>query len=330
MSSRALLVVFASSWLSVLSGCGSDPGALIPCGPGLVCPGGSECAARQPVCIQDACGDLVVDPGEACDDGGITDGDVIDGRRCSADCTSDETCGNHHVDAAVGEVCDPPGAACSADCRSSLTCGNHTVDEGEECDPGADGVPLETAICDLNCTRARCGDGIRNESAGEQCDRMGDGVPGTTGESTTCNADCTMAVCGDGLTNPLAGEQCDFGPNNAFDGACLPSCKSNVCGDGHVNTTLVAGRPVEDCDSGPQDAVSRTACPYGEASCVVCSVCKMVNARGAYCGDGTRDLPFEACDDGNNVTETACPAGQTTCTPCSADCARQITIGSGS
>jgi cysteine-rich repeat protein len=74
--------------------------------------------------------------GEVCDDGNVSGGD-----GCSADCLSDESCGNGIVDTAVGEVCDDgnnsDGDGCSADCsRDETLCGNSSVDPGEACDDG--------------------------------------------------------------------------------------------------------------------------------------------------------------------------------------------------
>ncbi len=51
---------------------------------------------------------------------------------------------------------------------------------------------------------------------GEQCD---DGQ-----ETKTCNIDCTKAMCGDGKVNRTAGEQCDDGNSSAMD-ACNPACQ---------------------------------------------------------------------------------------------------------
>src|SRR4051812_18416357 len=68
------------------------------------------------------CGNGHLDPGEVCDDSNLEDGD-----GCSADCTSDESCGNGVVDTAVGESCDDGNAlggdGCSADCKSTEECG---------------------------------------------------------------------------------------------------------------------------------------------------------------------------------------------------------------
>src|SRR4051812_37670790 len=81
------------------------------------------------------CGNGVVDKGEVCDDGNLEDRD-----GCSADCQSDESCGNGFVDEAMGELCDDgnssDGDGCSADCRSDESCGNGVIDRslGETCD----------------------------------------------------------------------------------------------------------------------------------------------------------------------------------------------------
>ncbi len=53
------------------------------------------------VCLHAVCGDHIVEAGEACDDGNTTDGD-----GCSADCASNETCGNKVIDLVKGEQCD--------------------------------------------------------------------------------------------------------------------------------------------------------------------------------------------------------------------------------
>src|ERR1041385_4012846 len=78
---------------------------------------------------------VAVDAGPVCDDGNTVGGD-----GCSADCTSDETCGNGLMD--PGEQCDDGNTiacdGCSADCTSDETCGNGVLDEGkgETCDDG--------------------------------------------------------------------------------------------------------------------------------------------------------------------------------------------------
>jgi len=78
--------------IAIVTAC-AFPQPDVVCG-GQVCKEQQICAARQAVCIDPgSCGDGVIDPGEVCDDGNVTDGD-----GCSADCHSDETCGNGIID----------------------------------------------------------------------------------------------------------------------------------------------------------------------------------------------------------------------------------------
>lgn len=69
-------------------------------------------------CQRAYCGDGVRDANETCDDGNFAFGD-----GCSANCTSEETCGNGVIDTARGEQCDPTAGAfashdgCSSVCR---------------------------------------------------------------------------------------------------------------------------------------------------------------------------------------------------------------------
>ncbi|MCG8425063.1 MAG: hypothetical protein MJE77_44850 [Proteobacteria bacterium] len=55
------------------------------------------------------------------------DGNNIPGDGCSADCKSDETCGNRVADFPAGETCDDgnnlDGAGCRADCTNEV-CGD--------------------------------------------------------------------------------------------------------------------------------------------------------------------------------------------------------------
>ncbi len=106
------------------------------------------------------CGDGVVHVDETCDDWNESGGD-----GCSADCLSDETCGNGFLDTALGEACDDgdlgAGDGCSANCLSDETCGNGIVDavKDEGCDDGnlADGDG-----CSSLCT-------VEEEASGGGC-----------------------------------------------------------------------------------------------------------------------------------------------------------------
>ncbi len=155
---------------------------------------GTDGVCRDGVCEPIACGNGEMDPGEACDDG---DNDSRDG--CSANCLSDESCGNGSIDVAVGEECDcgdgsvelpgcngpnsaELGATCRLDCTTHV-CGDGVVEVPEECEAGqlalgcADfgfyqGVPTCDAACryDVSTCSQECGDDVINAGSPELCD----------------------------------------------------------------------------------------------------------------------------------------------------------------
>ncbi|MCG8424653.1 MAG: DUF4215 domain-containing protein, partial [Proteobacteria bacterium] len=249
------------------NGC-SDACKFERCGNGTIDPE-EECDGDSAVCIDcllAICGNNRTDPGESCDDGNDNDLDA-----CNNACSGSAVCGNNVVD--PFEQCDDSNGNNNDDCviipspDSDVTdggvmdpstdagaggfghflclaarCGDgfvHDQQSGtEECDGDGEGVPGETAECDVDCTRAECSDGVVNTSAGEQCDdsngnnndgclntcqiaTCGDGFvhagteqcdgdgAGTPGPTEQCDADCTLAVCGDGIVNQAAGEECD-------------------------------------------------------------------------------------------------------------------------
>ncbi|HTR49845.1 MAG TPA: DUF4215 domain-containing protein [Kofleriaceae bacterium] len=129
-------------WVLLVAGCLVD--RTVPCGD-LVCPVGSTCTVigcaspsqlaacagiadgttceandiggvcTSGVCELVICGDGKVEGPEKCDDGNQRSGD-----GCSADCLSNETCGNGYVDFVKGEQCDDGLAGLSHDgCTST-------------------------------------------------------------------------------------------------------------------------------------------------------------------------------------------------------------------
>jgi cysteine-rich repeat protein len=217
-------------------GCNSTCSSNESCGNGFKDPGevcddnntlsGDGCSSD---CRSDeTCGNGYRDlaKGEVCDDG-----NEIEGDKCSQNCRSDETCGNGFKD--PGETCDDGnndnGDGCSADCKVAGTgCGNGQIEANEECD---DGNHNDHDDC-LNdsCQLARCGDGITAHDASrrEECD---DG-----GETASCDLDCTWSKCGDGIVNGAAGEQCDNGAPDRDTAQCTKECRISYCGDGYHNT----------------------------------------------------------------------------------------------
>jgi len=278
----------------------------------------SDCTLDESGCTMDpTCGDGSVDAGEACDDGNNDSGD-----GCSADCQSDETCGNGYVDNAAGEACDDgnndpgdgcgptclleacgngvvdpgevcdddnndSGDGCSADCQSDETCGNGYVDNavGEACD---DGNTIAGDGCSPSCELESCGN--NHLDAGEVCD------DGNNVDGDGCSADCqSNEVCGNGVVDAIRNELCDDGNNTSGDG-CSADCMSNeTCGNGIVD--VVNG---ELCDDGNVTA--------GDGCGATC--------QPEYCGNNLLD-PGEVCDDGGNVNGDGC----------SADCLSNETCG---
>jgi fibro-slime domain-containing protein len=221
--------------------------------------GGSDCAGsagcgmsmKKPIC-----GDGVLDPGEACDDGNTVAGD-----GCIATCQQVE----------ANFVCPTPGQACV----STIKCGDGKIAGDEQCDDknsrNNDGCSSTCQIepgwsCPIQgdrCVATKCGDGII--AGNEQCE---DGNPtpmGGDGCDANCQIEpgwvcdtagmpCRKAVCGDGKAE--GGEPCDDGNQVVGDG-CSPFCEvepscpatggacSSRCGDG-----LILPTDSEECDDG--------------------------------------------------------------------------------
>jgi cysteine-rich repeat protein len=280
---------------------------------GVRCPDGLVCAQNQAACIEpNGCGNGLPDPGEMCDDGNVMDGD-----GCSADCKSNETCGNGFRDTNTGESCDEGAmngtalSSCNASCEL-VACGNGAMDVNEQCDPGAnDSAGCNSSLAGeaLRCKFSACGDGYVNHAAGEVCDTHGQ-------DTAECNSlICTAPRCGDKYTNNEAGEDCDVGAagnsgcngNANMDGA--GNCKVPRCGDGYLNNKFTppgAGSP-EECDDGnDKDNDFCLSSPQGQC-------------RLAFCGDnvvrtvGDANNPAEECDKGSSNSNTTKDACRTNC-----------------
>ena len=247
-------------------GCAADCKSAEVCGDGVtntdageVCDDGNTvsgdgCSANCR--SNETCGNGIIDTakGEVCDDGNTFSGkcsgddhgcdstaDCTSGTclpdGCSADCKSNESCGNGIKD--LGEVCDDghaPGGSCEDDCMHGAGCGNGVLDPGEQCD---DGNAINSDDCKNDCTPNVCGDNVVDLTGTHRHEDCDPGTGGVPLQTSTCNYDCTTASCGDGKINPLVkavgstvGEQCDNGANNADTMACTSKCLINVCGDG--------------------------------------------------------------------------------------------------
>jgi cysteine-rich repeat protein len=270
------------------------------CGqPGRRCSPGQACAASQDICIDiGGCGDGIISPdkGEVCDDG-----NVIDGDGCSADCTSDETCGNGMKDAK--ETCDDgnrtSGDGCSADCVEEK-CGDsiYNPENHEECDTGTD-----TQACDGHgrCVIPRCGDGYTNKlfipfmaTAPEECDEAkpdpADPTKTVSVDTTDCNGNndgfngpgsCRHASCGDGYLNPM------FKPNGTTPEACDTGGDSPTC---NGNIDLVLKSDGTSIQSNNKDSKCQApTCGDG-----------YLNPR--FIPNGPNGTSFEACDAGQDTS----------------------------
>ncbi len=131
------------------------------------------------VACQPICGDGIVDPAEACDDGDLQSGD-----GCDANCTP-TACGNGVV--AGAEVCDDgnttPGDGCRADCTAEV-CGDGITDAAEQCD---DGNTTDGDCCTASCTAE-------------------DGGPCSDGDLCTSGDVCVGATCVGAVVKPWINE----------------------------------------------------------------------------------------------------------------------------
>jgi len=227
------------------------------------------------------CGDGILQPGEACDDG-----NPIPGDGCSGVCTIEP-----------GFVCPTPGQLCVA--VVIQICGDGLVEGSEACDDGNDksgdgcsgictvesgwSCELPGQPCVPSVSPSVCGNGA--VESGEQCDDgntlSGDGCSATCQLEAhwTCptpNKPCVaVAYCGDGVVQTARGEQCDDGNATPGDGC------SGIC-------ALEPGY----------------SCPTAGAKCI----------KTWVCGNGKVD-PGEACDDGNTSPGDGCSADCTTVEP---------------
>jgi cysteine-rich repeat protein len=181
------------------------PSPPVECGDGVKasieeCDNGPENSDTRPgacrtICALAGCGDFVIDPGEACDDGNRFGGD-----GCGVACRKIEQCGDGILDPGAEECdegaenSDTRANQCRTNCKLPK-CGDDVEDRGEECD---DGNVVSGDSCDSNCTLPRCGNGIA--SGTEECD------DGNSFNTDTCKQDCTRNSCSGGVDG--AGSRC--------------------------------------------------------------------------------------------------------------------------
>lgn len=287
-----------------------------------------------------ACGDGMVEFGEACD------GDLF----------GDETCETQGF--LFGEL------SCSADCESFSTagctlsvCGDGDIDGNEPCDGDnlgdatciSEGFLAGTLACDDTCVNfdtSACEPNICNNEIlepTESCDTADlddmtcldlghdDGVLACADDCSFDETACIDFICGDGVVNEIDevcdGEdmeavECDDMGFGAGEVVCSDACQldfSGCCGDGDQGGT-------ELCDD--EDFGAQTCADLGnfDAGVLVCAdTCDGIDTAGCtLCGDGIPE-GGEGCD-GEDLLGNDCTTvpggfvdGVLTCVGCQLD-----------
>jgi len=322
-----------------------DPAADETIWPNHGCPSGQDCSLTcgctatitttpgdiTPLAV---CGDGIKNGTEQCDPAAPSSG---------ADCPSGYFC----------VVSGPSACMCQTVIIPGTTCGNSTLEPSEKCDGtlfaagvncSAYGNPCRDSASTDPCTC--CGDGVKQVTAGEECDPM-DPFGCGAAAVMTCTSDCkcvpptgTGPSCGNGVLDP--GESCDIGNPCPAGQYCTVTCD---CKDvpkldwdvklpigtvmpGHrEGTAVVRKRPVtcnyngipgdlpsEECDTAgltPADAQAQVAsvCTSPPVDGAVADVCDMSDCSCNY------DYPWCA-PDAECSASGDCPDGMI----CSIEC----------
>jgi fibro-slime domain-containing protein len=123
-------------------------------------------------------------------------------------------------------------------------CGDGKQTGAEECDCGDSSANMSSdpscggktndgsyGGCTTMCKYGPyCGDGVKDEANGEECDAGSRGNNVTYGNMDGCAPGCKRPhFCGDGNVDEAEGEQCDLGAGNGGTAPCTKECK--VCVD---------------------------------------------------------------------------------------------------
>jgi len=295
---------------------------------------GEDCTAYDETgCAETGrCGDTLIQGayGEQCD------GDNLVGQTCAsrgyyggtlscfANCQGfNETactgrCGDGVVQAGEGEVCDGTNLAgqsctglgyyggalrCAADCRG---------------------------FTDTSCT-GRCGDGVVQVAAGEQCDGANHNSAtcqtlGFYQGTLACDEDCQLvtsgcsASCGDGMIQAGFGEVCDGGDlagqtclsRGYYYGTltCAADCRGYNesqcrfrCGDGFVQAAY--GEVCDGANLGGETCASR-GYYEGDLACNANCGGFVVSGCTGFCGDGSVQTAHAEVCDGANLNGQSC------------------------
>ncbi|MBI5486991.1 MAG: DUF4215 domain-containing protein [Deltaproteobacteria bacterium] len=306
---------------------------------------GAPGVCRTAVCAAIVCGNLLVEPGEQCDDGNAVAGD-----GCESDCTFSctlaaqcddglvcngaESCSPAHRCAAGAPAPDltacslPSGAGgvCRSGLCASIACGNALVDPGEQCD---DGNTDNTDACLTSCVLASCGDGFVRAGV-EVCD--GDPPRSCT---TSCASTGTQSCVGCvwSACSPPAercnglDDDCDGATDNGFGiGTACDGPDSDLCPEGALACdTVGTGTICTDTTSSNLDLCNGLdddcdpASPDGSEDPQTGAACD--GADSDLCLEGTNACTsgHEVCGDTTPSTVDLCNSLDDDCDPASAD-----------
>jgi len=280
----------------------------------LACfPSGSsqECRFDTTNCAeQSLCGNGVVEPGEACDDGNTDNTDA-----CLDTCVA-ATCGDGFVHTGA-EQCDDGNSDNTDVCLNTCevaTCGDGFVCSDSSCTSGPggggdgggggpeacdDGNTDNNDACPNNCAPISCGDGI--QQPGEECD------DGNDSNADACLTTCVAATCGDAFvcsapsctSGPTGGvEECDDNNTDNTD-ECLDTCAAASCGDGIIQNSPPGEEECENEGNCLDPLLPACATPGSS------NECQCIASGSSFCGNGVVE-GTEECDDANGNNGDTC------------------------
>ncbi len=224
---------------------------------------------------------------------------------------------------------------------ASSTCGDVVTDDGEDCDDGQNGNPVDGCRddCTFTCSTPTddcedvsgdCGVAVCEAGGlGQICGVLPADDPPLDGNP------CTTAACDDGVpTFEILpdGAACDNNAGLDGDYCVSATCAEPICGDG-ISGPLEAcddqnSDPCDGCleDCSSVDLTCGDGYTCGDEGCDdqdgdECDGCLSdCSLHENFCGDGFECFP-EECDDGNEVNDDGCSADCTVdeAKPCPAD-----------